>query len=190
MPIGQGKVSIQRKATQQRGWTVGRRSTFLEVLGQTCNVTMAAAAAGKTPRSARHLKKQDGEFARLWAEAMDDGAERLGEELLAQQLGQLSSGENPTGERTPEPAAPFDPVKAIAVLRARDGFGDRRRRTYKPATQAEIDEALMARLDVLAKQIARREANEATRAATHGIEGDVGGHAGGEDGGDGGGAGA
>lgn len=117
---------------------------------------------------------------------MEDGAERLSEELLAQQLGQISSGENPTGEREPEPAAPFDPIKAIAVLRARDGFGDRRRRTYKPATQAEIDEALMARLDALAKQIARNEAR--AHESTRRIDGDAGGEAGTEGGGDAGGA--
>lgn len=170
MPIGQGKVSLQRKAARKDGWTTARRATFLEVLGQTCNVTTAARAVGLQPKSARALKKRDGEFARLWAEAIEDGVERLREELLASQLDQVPSGDNPTEAELAEvqeavPEVAFDPVTAIKVLQAHGGFGDRRVKQARTTTQADVDAALMARLEALALQKERAAARLAARKA-------------------------
>jgi hypothetical protein len=132
MPIGQGKVSLQRKAPRRNGWTPARRAVFLDTLAQSCNATLAAREAGMQAKSARALKKRDGEFARLWGEAIEQGAERLREEVLASQLGQIPSGDNPTTVGMSPPATPFDPLTAIAVLKVHGGFGDRRVRQARP----------------------------------------------------------
>lgn len=190
MPIGRGKVSLQRKAARRNGWTVARRAIFLEALGRTCNVTTAAREAGLQAKSARALKKRDGEFARLWFEAFEEGKERLREEALASQLSLVPSGDNPTeddmaaaraaGEQTP-PAA-FDALTAIKVLQALEGLGDRRVKNARTATQAEVDAMLIARLEALALQRARK----AARATGNGAGGAGGADAGGAGGGGGG----
>lgn len=179
MPIGQGVKTLQRRAVRSDGWSKARRKLFLEELGETCNVQAAARAAGMSSRNAYALKKRDPEFEHLWAEAMADGAQRLREAMIAQQLGQLSSGDNPEldGQAT-TPAVPFDPVKAIAALKAFEGFSEGRRRSVRPATQAEVDQALMARLEALALRMIAAEG----RAATSAVLPDAGRENGGGDG--------
>lgn len=174
MPIEQGKFTIQRK-TRRNGATKARRKLFLDTLAETANATMAAKAAGFHLRTAYVVKKRDAEFAQLWVEAVEEGVERLREALIAQQLGQLSSGDNPTGERDQPPAIMLDPVKALAALKAFGGFGDGRRRTIKPATQADVDRVLMARLEALALRMGKAEARAARRVIEGGGEQEGGG---------------
>lgn len=175
MPIGQGKFLIQRKATRKDGWTVARRKLFLDTLAYSANATMAARAAGMSVDTARALRRRDAEFAQLWAEALEDGAQRLREEMIAQQLGQLPSGDNPADERMGEcpttAAALLDPIKALAALKAFEGFGHGRRRNVKPATQAEVDKALMARLEALAIRMIQADERAAARNARDRIAG-------------------
>lgn len=161
MPIGQGRNTIQRKAPRKNGWTVKRRQRFLEVLGETCNIRAAARAVDSDPAYLFRLRKSDVEFGRLWAEALEDGAERLREELLAQQLRLIPSEHNPVIDPPEATPAQLDPAKVLAALKAFEGFGDGRRRTVKPATQAEVDRVLMARLEQLAVIMARREQRRA-----------------------------
>lgn len=173
MPIAQGKFLVQRKATRKDGWTVARRKLFLDALAYSANARMAAQAAGMNVHTAHALRKRDAEFAQRWAEALEDGAQRLREEMIAQQLGQVSSGENPDDDRVPStPATPFDPVKALAALKAFEGFGHGRRRNVIPATQAEVDKALMARLEALAIRMTQAEERAAARNARGGTADD------------------
>lgn len=157
MTILRGPNGLRRAVTTRKdGWTVARRRTFLDELAMTCNVTGACRTVGKTKPGAYALKRRDPEFARLWNEAMDLGAERLEDELMAHTLGQVSLGENPTDTRPVGEPMPFDPKLAMEVLRlrAREAPTPRgRNRRLTCATPAEIDEALMKRLDQLAKRM-------------------------------------
>ena len=157
---------MQVRAVRKNGWTKAKRTVFLSTLAATCNVTAAAQAVGKSDHSARALRKRDGEFSLLWAEALESGYERLENELLARALGQTSSGDNPSSAEIAVPPAdlpPFDPVLAIQVLKLRADLGRDRGRTkgVRPAvkTQGEIDAALLKRLDALAAR-RRRERGE------------------------------
>lgn len=69
-----------------RQWTAARRQAFLDSLAQTCNVTMAVAAAGMGTTAVYQLRKTDPAFAGLWQEALALGYERLETALLQHAL--------------------------------------------------------------------------------------------------------
>lgn len=156
MIVKHSRLGIQRRKIRRDGWTTEKRAKFLDVLAVTCNATTAAKAVGKWADSARALKRRDGEFARLWAEAMAQGSERLEEELIACALGQIPSGYNPTGDRQEPPVQPFDPDLAIQILKMRSGTHPARKRTDAPPAQDDVDVALIERLEGLAKTLAAK----------------------------------
>ncbi len=141
------------QSTRGDGWTKSKRATFLTVLGETCNATIAARAVGLSVRGAHALRARDGGFALLWSAALESGYELLENELLFRALGQ-PGGANPDEdeiEAVRAPDVPFDPALAIKVLEMRRGP----RSASKPKTstimsQGEVDAALLKRLDALA----------------------------------------
>ena len=149
-----GRVGVpQVHSPRRHGWTKVARATFLGVLGETCNVEIAAKAAGLSSRGAHALRARDGEFALLWSAALEAGYELLENELLFRALGQ-PGGANPDEDEiaaVQAPDVPFDPALAIKVLEMRRGP----RSASKPKTntimsQGEVDAALLKRLDALA----------------------------------------
>ena len=154
MGIANSKAGLQRRGVRDHEWTKTKRAIFLDVLGATCNVRAAARAAGMSSTNAYGLRQRDGEFARLWRDAFVAGRERLHEELIAHALGQVPTGDNPGADEIngahDGPAIAFDPDRAIAVLKLQGGFGGAGR-AVKAASAAEIDAALMARLEKLAR---------------------------------------
>lgn len=151
--IVKGKTGVQRRKLRSDGWTVALRAQFLDVLAATCNITTACRAVGKSADSARALKKRDGEFAMLWAEAYAAGRERLEEELVACALGQVPSGYNPTDERAEPAPMPFNPELALKVLALQNGTHHKRRRAGRPPAQTDVDQALLKRLEGLAAKV-------------------------------------
>ena len=110
--VGEVRLSAhsRRRAQMVRvgpgGWTRARRQAFLDALAETCNVTMATAAAGMRGKSAYDLRKVDPVFAGLWQEALALGYERLETALLRHALvgvNALEIGGQP--ERAEIPAA-------------------------------------------------------------------------------------
>lgn len=157
MPIVKTKKGAQYRPVPRNGWTVARRKLFLDTLAATCNVLHSATVAGMTDSGARQLKKRDGEFARLWAEALEEGRERLVEKVFANSLAQGSTGDNPEGERAVPSTGPFDARLAMEALK-RHGTTDpshRRAKAGTRPTQTEVDIALMERLDALARRLAK-----------------------------------
>jgi len=148
---------LQQRSVPVTGFHKAKRARFLDVLAATCNATRAAQAAGIDPRTAWRARARDGEFARLWAAAVDDGLVRLEEALVGHALGQVAGGENPGDERTRAQAAPFNPDLALKVLqlRARAAPGGSAR-AARPPTAAEVDAALMKRLQEAAARTAKR----------------------------------
>ncbi|MEN2786475.1 hypothetical protein ACFOKI_05590 [Sphingomonas qilianensis] len=165
---GSNGCRVQQRATRKGGWTTGKRTVFLATLAATCNVTAAARAAGKSDHSARALRKRDGEFSLLWAEALEVGYERLENELVARALGLVSSGDNPTSAEimTPPAVLPaFDPALAIQVLKLRSETTKRAGPQGAPPvikTQGEVDAALLQRLDALAARRRQERGEDAT----------------------------
>lgn len=145
---------IQRRKVRSDGWTATMRAQFLDVLAVTCNMRAACAAVGKSKDSARDLRRRDGEFAILWAEAYEMGRVRLEEELIACALGQMPSGDNPGPERTEPPEIPFNPELAIKVLQLqRGGRASRARTAGISPRQVDVDAELLARIERLAARL-------------------------------------
>lgn len=61
-------------------FTGKKRSTFLNVLKETGNVSEAAREVGLSRRTAYNLRESDEEFAKAWDEAVDTGIDYLEEE--------------------------------------------------------------------------------------------------------------
>ncbi len=144
----------QVRAVRAGGWTKGKRATFLRLLGETGNVTLAAKATGLSPRGAHALRQRDGGFAILWAQALEAGYERLENELLFCALGKPTIDHNPAAdevEAAQVPEVPFDPALAIKVLQLRRGLRPPGTPVARSTmSQSEVDAALMQRLDTLA----------------------------------------
>ena len=158
MPVTTCRAQLMQRAVKSDGFTKKKRAAFLDALAATCNVTTSAQAAGVHKSTAQRLRRRDPAFASLWEDAIRIGTERLREAVLAYSLGQLDLDENPDGERSEEPAKPFDVQQAcrsletIARIEAR--AGDARRGGGRPgyATDAEVTRLLIERLDALARR--------------------------------------
>lgn len=155
MGIANSKAGLQRRGVRDHEWTKKKRAIFLAVLGQTCNVSAAARAAGMSSTNAYGLRQRDGEFAQLWRDVFVAGRERLHEQLIAHALGQMPTGDNPSADEIggayDGPPIAFDPERAIAVLKLQGGFGGPGR-AVEAASAADIDAALMQRLEKLAQR--------------------------------------
>ncbi|WP_425229244.1 hypothetical protein [Sphingomonas sp.] len=154
MAITNARCGLQRRTPPR--WTAKARAVFLDELANSCNVKRSAAAAGLTVRGARELKNRDPEFAALWERALAEGTERLHEELIAIQLGQVQSEDHPGDERTERTPAPFDAELAMKTLKLQADLSRTLPRRYVAAcvaTPEEIDEALMKRLNTLAAKL-------------------------------------
>jgi len=151
---------LQKRTGRPGGFGKAARARFLDALALTCNVRASARHAGVDARTAERLRTRDGQFARLWADAIDLGQVRLKEELLARALGQVDDEDNPGAERAQAPARLFDPDLALKILQlaARTAPGGQRRAAAAPApTQAEVDAALMKRVEVAVAMLAKRK---------------------------------
>ena len=71
-----GSAPRKRKARRNE-WTKAKEETFLASLGETCNVTAAAEAAGMSVTSAYNRRKTHAAFRAGWAEALASAYQRL-----------------------------------------------------------------------------------------------------------------
>lgn len=112
---GQDGRAIQLKRIRSAGWTKAKRKRFLDALAATCNVQMAARAAGVARYNAYNLRKRDPQFAALWQDALVMGYETLETALLEQALHGVNAIEIvPTDDLDP-----FGPMVPATVANAR-----------------------------------------------------------------------
>ena len=78
--VSGGKTQM-RKASE-KNWSKAKESEFLSVLAETCNVTLAAAAAGVSVSAAYRRRKADAAFRGAWLEAVGTAYQRLEMVLL------------------------------------------------------------------------------------------------------------
>lgn len=158
---------IQMRRVPKTGWTKAKRTIFLGVLAESCNVVKAVRAAGMTPSGVYQLRKRDPAFAALWAEAMEIGYERLEMALLAHALigvNAIDIGEaidaaaDAEQADTARDAGPVDSAAvqlAMALLtKHRQGVDGKSvtKRGRRP-TPEETDAALKKQLDALARKL-------------------------------------
>ncbi|MBF0625112.1 MAG: hypothetical protein HQL82_09935 [Magnetococcales bacterium] len=72
-------------------FTKQQRELFLEALRRSPNVSAAARVAGLSRPRAYELRSRDPEFARLWQEALDEGLDRVEEQLFHLATGEQGS---------------------------------------------------------------------------------------------------
>jgi len=158
-----GRLQVRKPA--KGGWTPAKRAAFLEHLAGTCNVAASARAVGMAPRGAHALKARDAVFAADWAGAIEAAYETLEVRLLAYALGEVEGEVEAEAERESDGVvdgdaeaesrgAHFDPRVAVQALgfRRRDAAAGGRGPSCKRATIAEVEVALVARLDAIARR--------------------------------------
>ena len=154
-----GRLQVRKIA--KGGWTPAKRAAFLEHLAATCNVAASARAVGMAPRGAHALKARDAVFAADWARAIEAAYETLEVRLLAYALGdaegeaEAESEAEADGDAEAElRGAHFDPRVAVQALgfRRRDAAAGGRGPSCKRATIAEVEAALVAKLDAIARR--------------------------------------
>ena len=80
---GSNARRVQVRRAKNRQWTPRVELRFLDSLANTCNVKVAAAAAGMSKSSAYAHRRRWPHFAKLWDEATDVGAAMLEGALIA-----------------------------------------------------------------------------------------------------------
>lgn len=99
----------RRRIGRPAGWTGDKRKLFLAMLGTCLNVRRAAGAVGLSCSAAYQLKRRDPDFARGWAEALDEGYANLELEMLRQAI----EGWERTETTRETPDGPIRHVKII-----------------------------------------------------------------------------
>lgn len=158
-----GRLQVRKPA--RGGWTPAKRAAFLEHLAGTCNVAASARAVGMAPRGAHALKARDAVFAADWAAAIEAAYETLEARLLAYALGEaegeveaeadgVADGDADGDAGAESRGAHFDPRVAVQALgfRRRDAAAGGRGPSCKRATIAEVEAALIARLEAIARR--------------------------------------
>ncbi len=154
-----GRLQVRKAA--KGGWTPAKRAAFLEHLAATCNIAASARAVGMAPRGAHALKARDAVFAADWAAAIEAAYETLEARLLAYALGEVEGEAEAESEAEADGdaeaelrGAHFDPRVAVQALgfRRRDAAAGGRGPSCKRATIAEVEAALVAKLDAIARR--------------------------------------
>ena len=76
----------QRRTGRQSDWTVAMADRFVETLADTCNVTLAAAAVGRSISNVYRWRGKDASFRAAWDRALAVGYSRLELMLLERAL--------------------------------------------------------------------------------------------------------
>jgi hypothetical protein len=77
-----GRRLIQLRRQRVDGWTTTKRTRFLAMLAETCNVSRALKAVKMTASCLYRLRKRDPDFAAEWDAALEHGYALLEAELL------------------------------------------------------------------------------------------------------------
>jgi hypothetical protein len=140
---------VQVRKIQEWEFTEAKKQIFLDHFAGCCTVTHAAAAAG--------VSVKDPVFAQRCCEALGLGYDNLEAELVAEAAkgGQYEPG--PDAETAPGPRS-VDKELALHLLRLRQKpLGQRSGQGGHPplrrATEKELNEAILAQLDVLAQRL-------------------------------------
>src|SRR3546814_11540216 len=97
--------ALQLRTARKGGFTAAARRTFLDALAATCNVTLAARAAGFPVRTCYRWRHQPAAFAEAWQEALAIGYDRLETALLGYALACVQAPPTDPGQARPHGVA-------------------------------------------------------------------------------------
>ena len=140
---------LQVRRRSRRAWTEAAKTRFLEVLATTCNVALAAEAAGHPRNSAYALRTTDPAFAEAWQVALAESYDHLERRLIAGAIGATDAGRAMAAdaiagaEAADGPIA--DPQLAITLLKLHRGADGKRTGGAAPRrlTRTELIAELM-----------------------------------------------
>ncbi len=148
-----GQAGGERGTRKMRidGWTPERRQIFLDMMSACASVRRSCAAAGMSVEGVYRLRRREPEFAGAWAEALATGYQSIEASLLQRAAGTLDAAD-------PEK---MDTELAKWLLAHRDRAGGCKRgdpRRLKSVSPKELNEAILAKLDVLERRERARAA--------------------------------
>ena len=158
---GGNRRKVQARKVREGGFTEEKRQIVLDHLAGCANLTRAAKAAGVSTETVNYHRRRDPVFAQQCAEAIEAAYVAL-EALTIDEA--AHGGHYVPGEtRVPGPET-IDPDVAIHLLRLRRRpLGQRTGEGgHKPkrASEKELKEAILAKLDLLAARLRKKGARE------------------------------
>lgn len=177
--LGEPTPARPLNRTRRDGWTAQRTRAFCRALANHGDYKLAAAEIGISYTSVKKLRRQSPEFQALCDKALVDGGLTVTEAAHARAVegweepifhagqiigtrhrfseGLLKTLVEQEADAKTKAAADKAAAEAADGLTAHAHYGKPRGQVIQPATQAEIDAALMKRLDVLARILARED---------------------------------
>ena len=151
-----GGASLKLRQAAKRDWSAAKERKFLEVLAESCNVTLAAAAGVSSTALYRH-KRIDASFRRAWAEAVAVGFAELEMMLLRRALhGVERTIKGPDGE--PAIMTDYNDRTALALLRHHRDTAVEAEAEISTEAHDEACERIMAKLQRLRERKAGAKA--------------------------------
>jgi len=153
------KRRVQVRKVREGGFCEEKRQVFLDHLAGCCNVTRAAAAAGVSAVTVNYHRRRDPVFAQQCAEAIEVGYDGLEAMLVERAAG---GGHYVPGDTIVPGPESVDAALALHLLSLRRKAPGRRTGNagYAPkrASETELNEAILAKLDVLARRLKQGKA--------------------------------
>jgi hypothetical protein len=152
---GGNKRRVQVREERSDGFTDAKKQIFLDTLAGCATVKRAAAAAGVSVATVNYHRRRDPIFAQQCAEALDIGYDTLEAQKVAEAAG-AAYLPGPDADSAPGPETVDNRLALQLLGLRRRAMGQRTGRAgYEPrrASEKELDDAILAQLDVLAKRL-------------------------------------
>jgi hypothetical protein len=158
-----GKDGPQLIRSTGKRWSEEAEAVFLDHLAASCNVSVAAAAAGFTRFTTYKRRRRDPGFAKRWQAALEQGYARI-ETLLVQRAIEVLEGFEPDPD-TPIPVMTVkDAQSLLGVHRRSVEGGPRSRREWaRPRSLDEMRDSILRKLEVI--EAARRAEQQTSSTA-------------------------
>ena len=153
-----GKKAQQRKASK-RDWPKKKIEDFLSALAETCNVTLAAAAAGVSASAAYRRRTADAGFRGAWLEALGAAYQKLEMILLERAFvgtEKLVRRKDGSEERMIE----YPNQLALTLLKMHRDTAAEATTAIEPDDVEEVRERVLAKLERLRKREEAANAGE------------------------------
>lgn len=154
---------VQVRKERKDGFSEAKRQVFLDTLAGCATVCRAAAAAGVSVPTINYHRRRDPVFAQQCLEALDIGYDTL----EAQKVSEAAAARyvpGPDADAAPGPETVDNGLALQLLGLRRRAMGLRTGRAgYEPrrASEKELNEAILAQLDVLGRRLRKGKAGKA-----------------------------
>lgn len=157
-----GKAHL--RVPRANGWTLAKEKIFLKVLASTCNVMVAAEAAGVSPSGAYQRRLRWPGFEAAWAEAIDNGMITLEHKLLDAAVQNLRYADAVLPDDIPLVSTDHA-ISLLTIHRRQQARDARRGGRIRRATEEDASKAIIYQLGKLEQHLLRAKERESRVAA-------------------------